>query len=358
VSAFKATLAALAEGRRLSREEARQAIAHVLSGEASEAQLGAFLMALRLRGETEDELVGAAQAMRDAMMRVEAPEGAIDIVGTGGDGAQTFNISTLAAIIVAACGVTVAKHGGKAASSRSGASDVLAELGVKVGLPPAKASACLREIGICFMAAPSHHPALRFAANARSELSLRTIFNLLGPMCNPAGVKQQVLGVYDRRWLEPMARAMRDLGSERVWLLHGSDGLDEATTTGTTLVTALEDRTIRSFEITPEEAGLPRAKPEALKGGDPAQNARALREILAGARGAYRDIAVLNAGIALIVAGQAANLYEGAMRADEALASGKAREKLEALVLASNGGGWKQPAAQARGIDLDGGIRE
>ncbi|MGA9599132.1 MAG: anthranilate phosphoribosyltransferase [Methylocystis sp.] len=358
MSAFKATLAALAEGRRLSREEARQAIAHVLSGEASEAQLGAFLMALRLRGETEDELVGAAQAMRDAMMRVQAPEGAIDIVGTGGDGAQTFNISTLAAIIVAACGVTVAKHGGKAASSRSGASDVLAELGVKVGLPPAKASTCLREIGICFMAAPSHHPALRFAANARSELSLRTIFNLLGPMCNPAGVKQQVLGVYDRRWLEPMARAMRDLGSKRVWLLHGSDGLDEATTTGTTLVTALEDRTIRSFEITPEEAGLPRAKPEALKGGDPAQNARALREILAGARGAYRDIAVLNAGIALIVAGQAADLHEGAMRADEALASGKAREKLEALVLASNGGGWKQPAAQARGIDLDGGIRE
>ena len=284
----------------------------MLAGEASEAQLGAFLMALRLRGETEDELVGAAEAMRAAMTPVEAPEDAIDIVGTGGDGAHTFNISTLAAIIVAACGVTVAKHGGKAASSRSGASDVLAELGVKVGLPPAKASACLREAGICFMAAPTHHPALRFAAGARSELSLRTIFNLLGPMCNPAGVKRQVLGVYDRRWLEPMARAMRELGSERVWLLHGGDGLDEATTTGPTLVTTLDAGAIRSFEIAPEEAGLPRARPEALKGGDPAQNARALRDVLAGARNAYRDIAVLNAGIALIVAGEVADLREGA----------------------------------------------
>jgi len=346
LSAFKATLATLAEGRGLSREEARQAIAHVLAGEASEAQLGAFLMALRLRGETEDELVGAAQAMRAAMTPVEAPEGAIDIVGTGGDGAQTFNISTLAAIIVAACGVTVAKHGGKAASSRSGASDVLAELGVKVGLSPAKASACLKEIGICFMAAPTHHPALRFAANARSELSLRTIFNLLGPMCNPARVKKQVLGVYDRRWLEPMARAMRELGSERVWLLHGGDGLDEATTTGPTLVTALENGAIRSFEITPEQAGLPRAKPEALKGGDPAQNARALRDVLGGARGAYRDVAVLNAGVALIVAGETRNLREGACQADEALASGKAKEKLDALVSASNSEPLTAPRAR------------
>ncbi len=334
---FKATLAALADGHTLSREEARQAIAYVLAGEASDAQLGAFLMALRLRGETEDELVGAAQAMRATMTRVDAPEDAIDIVGTGGDGAQTFNISTLAAIIVAACGVTVAKHGGKAASSRSGASDVLAELGVKVGLAPAKAAACLKETGVCFMAAPAHHPALRFAANARAELRLRTIFNLLGPMCNPAGVKRQVLGVYDRRWLEPMARAMRELGSERVWLLHGSDGLDEATTTGPTLVTALENGAIRSFEITPEEAGVPLAKPEELKGGDPAQNARALREVLAGERGAYRDVAVLNAGVALIVAGVATTLREGVKRADAALASGKAREKLEELVSASNG---------------------
>jgi len=336
LSAFKATLAALAEGRSLSRAEARQAIAHVLAGEASEAQLGAFLMALRLRGETPEELVGAAQAMRAAMTPVEAPADAIDIVGTGGDGAHTFNISTLAAIIVAACGATVAKHGGKAASSRSGASDVLAELGVKVGLSPAAASACLAKTGICFMAAPAHHPALRFAANARSELGLRTIFNLLGPMCNPASVKRQVLGVYDRRWLEPMARAMRELGSERVWLLHGSDGLDEATTTGPTSVTALEEAAIRSFEIAPEDAGLSRARPQALKGGDPAQNAKALREVLAGAPGAYRDIAVLNAAIALIVAGKAPDLRDGAAQATAALASGKAKQTLDALVEASN----------------------
>ena len=348
MSAFKATLAQLAEGHSLSREEARGAIAHVLAGEASEAQLGAFLMALRLRGETEDELVGAAQAMRAAMTPVEAPADAIDIVGTGGDGAHTFNISTLAAIIVAACGVTVAKHGGKAASSRSGASDVLAELGVKVGLPPAGASACLKEAGICFMAAPTHHPALGFAAGARSELSLRTIFNLLGPMCNPAGVKRQVLGVYDRRWLEPMARAMRELGSERVWLLHGGDGLDEATTTAPTLVTTLEAGAIRSFEITPEEAGIPRAQPEALKGGDPAQNARALRDVLAGARNAYRDVAVLNAGVALIVAGRVADLREGVSQAEAAVESGKAKATLEALVTASNANAAGLAPAQAR----------
>ncbi len=240
VSAFKPVLAALAEGERLSRERAREALSLILEGAATPAQLGAFLMALRQRGETPEELIGAAQAMRAAMIRVEAPEDAIDIVGTGGDGANTYNISTLAAIIAAAAGVPVAKHGGKAASSRSGATDVLAELGVKVGIDAASAGACLRDAGICFMAAPTHHPALRHAAPVRSELGLRTIFNLLGPLCNPAGVKRQVLGVYAPEWLEPMALALRELGSERAWLLHGSDGLDEATTTGKTHVVALE----------------------------------------------------------------------------------------------------------------------
>ncbi|MFY9628985.1 MAG: anthranilate phosphoribosyltransferase, partial [Methylocystis sp.] len=202
MSEFKTVLARLAEGQTLSREAAREAFSSILRGEATPAQLGAFLMALRQRGETPEELIGAAQAMRAAMIRVEAPADAMDIVGTGGDGANTYNISTLSAIITAACGVTVAKHGGKAASSRSGASDVLGELGVKVGLDPAAAAACLREAGICFMAAPTHHPALRHAAPVRSELGLRTIFNLLGPMCNPAGVTRQVLGVYAREWLE------------------------------------------------------------------------------------------------------------------------------------------------------------
>lgn len=335
MSAFKPVLAALAEGRTLSREAAGEAFSLILDGAATPAQLGAFLMALRQRGETAEELIGAAQAMRAAMIRVDAPAGAIDIVGTGGDGANTYNISTLAAIIVAACGVPVAKHGGKAASSRSGATDVLAELGVKVGIDAACASACLREAGICFMAAPTHHPALRHAAPVRSELGLRTIFNLLGPMCNPAGVTRQVLGVYAREWLEPMALALRELGSETVWLLHGSDGLDEATTTGATHVAALERGALRCFEIHPQDAGLPLAALQDLTGGDPAHNARALRAVLAGARNAYRDIAVLNAAIALIVAGKAQDLREGAALAAAALDTGAAREKLEILARVS-----------------------
>ncbi|MGA8171030.1 MAG: anthranilate phosphoribosyltransferase [Methylocystis sp.] len=336
MSAFKLFLPGLAEGEHLPRERAREAFSLILQGAATPAQLGAFLMALRQRGETPEELIGAAQAMRAAMIRVEAPEAAIDIVGTGGDGANTYNISTLAAIIAAACGVPVAKHGGKAASSRSGATDVLAELGVKVGLDAASASACLREAGICFMAAPTHHPALRHAAPVRSELGLRTIFNLLGPMCNPAGVKRQILGVYAKEWLEPMALALRELGSETVWLLHGSDGLDEATVTGSTHVVALERGALRSFEIRPEDAGLPLAAPRELIGGDPASNARALREVLGGARNAYRDIAVLNAAIALVVAGEAKDASEGAAMAASALDSGAARGKLDQLARASN----------------------
>ena len=336
MSAFKPILSALAEGERLSRERAREAFSLILEGAATPAQLGAFLMALRQRGETPEELIGAARAMRAAMIRVEAPEDAIDIVGTGGDGANTYNISTLAAIIAAAVGAAVAKHGGKAASSRSGATDVLAELGVKVGIDAASAGACLRDAGICFMAAPTHHPALRHAAPVRSELGLRTIFNLLGPLCNPAGVKRQVLGVYAREWLEPMALALRELGSERAWLLHGSDGLDEATTTGKTHVVALEHGELRSFEIHPGDADLPLATPRELTGGDPAHNARALREVLGGARNAYRDIAVLNAAIALVVAGKAQDLREGAARAAAALDSGAGREKLELLSRVSN----------------------
>ncbi len=336
VNGFKSVLAVLAQGESLTREGARDAISLILRGETTPAQLGAFLMGLRQRGESLEELIGAAQAMRAAMLPVEASADAIDIVGTGGDGANTYNISTLSAIIVAACGVAVAKHGGKAASSRSGASDVLGELGVKVGLDPAAASACLREAGLCFMAAPTHHPALRHAAPIRSELGLRTIFNLLGPMCNPAGVKRQVLGVYDRKWLEPMALALRELGSEQVWLLHGSDGLDEATTTGPTHVVALEQGGLRSFAISPLDAGLPLATAQDLEGGDPAYNARALREVLAGAKNAYRDIALLNAAVGLVVAGKAGDLKSGAALAGEALESGAAREKLERLALISN----------------------
>jgi len=332
VSDFKPYLAVLAAGAPLARDEARAAFALILDGEATPAQLGGFLMGLKMRGEAIDEIIGAATALRAAMAAVEAPPDAIDIVGTGGDGAGTYNISTLAALIAAACGVTVAKHGGKAASSRSGASDVLGELGVRVGVTPQTAARCLRETGLCFMAAPTHHPALRHAAPVRSELGVRTIFNLLGPLCNPARVKRQVLGVYGAEWLEPLARALRELGSERVWLLHGADGLDEATTTGPTSVVALEDGDIRAFEIVPEDAGLPRAHAQDLVGGDPAHNAQALLAVLEGAKSPYRDIAVLNAAVALVVAGKTTDLRGGAALAEAALDSGAARRKLAALV--------------------------
>lgn len=333
---FKSYLAAIAAGEPLSEEEARAAFSLILIGEATSAQLGAFLMGLRLRGETVEEIAGATRAMRAAMIPVAAPLDAIDIVGTGGDGASTWNISTLAAIIAAAAGATVAKHGGKASSSRSGASDVLGELGVRVGMSPAAASACLRETGICFMAGPTHHPALGHAGPVRAELGIRTIFNLLGPLSNPARVERQAIGVYSREWLEPLARALRDLGSKRIWLLHGADGLDEATTTAATHVVTLENGVIRTFEISPEDAGLPRAPAAALVGGDPAHNAQALRAVLDGAKNAYRDIAVLNAAIALIVAERAGDLREGAQLAACALDSGAARDKLDALIQTSN----------------------
>lgn len=336
MSDFKPYIAALISGAPLARDEARAAFALIFEGAATPAQLSAFIMGLRMRGETVEEIVGAAQAMRAAMTPVEAPPGAIDIVGTGGDGAGTYNISTLAAVIAAAAGAIVAKHGGKAASSRSGASDVLGELGVKVGIAPDAARACLREAGICFMAASAHHPAMRHAAPVRAELGVRTIFNMLGPLCNPARVELQTIGVFSRDWLEPLARALSELGAKRVWLLHGSDGLDEATTTGPTHVVALEDGAIRAFDIAPEDAGLPRATAQALVGGDPAHNASALRAVLNGAKNAYRDIAVLNAGVALVVAERAADIREGATMAARALDSGAAREKLDALIHCSN----------------------
>jgi anthranilate phosphoribosyltransferase len=333
---FRSCVAAVARGAPLTTSETRAAFALILEGRATPAQLGAFLMGLRMRGETVDEIIGAAAAMRAAMVPVEAPPDAIDIVGTGGDGAGTYNVSTLAAIIAAACGAPVAKHGGKAASSRSGASDVLGALGVRVGAGPASAAACLRDIGLCFMAGPTHHPALRHAGPVRAELGMRTMFNLLGPLCNPARVDRQAIGVYSREWLEPLARALRTLGARRVWLLHGADGLDEATTTTITHVATLENGAIRTFDIAPEDAGLPRAAAEALTGGDPQHNAAALRAVLAGAKNAYRDIAVLNAAIALIVAERAADLREGARLAQQALDSGAAAAKLDALITASN----------------------
>ncbi|MHB8884304.1 MAG: anthranilate phosphoribosyltransferase [Methylovirgula sp.] len=336
MDAFKPFIAKIATGASLSRTEAEAAFDALLSGEATAAQMGAFLIGLRLRGETIDEITGAVTAMREKMLRVSAPADAIDIVGTGGDGHATYNVSTLAALIVAACGVPVAKHGNRAASSLSGSSDVLAALGVKIGATPQAAETCLKEAGICFMAGPTHHAAIRHIAPVRSELGIRTLFNLLGPLSNPAGVKRQLLGVFSRAWLLPLAEVLRNLGAERVWLVHGSDGLDELTLTGPSFVTALENGGIRSFEITPEDAGLPRASLADLKGGDATHNAAALTAVLAGQKNPYRDIAILNAAAALVVAEKAANLNDGAKLAAAALDSGDAAVVLARLVKISN----------------------
>ena len=332
---FKPLLARLASGAVLTREEARRAFDDLLSGEVTPAQTGAFLMGLRVRGETVDEITGAVSALRARMTRVAAPDDAVDVVGTGGDGAGSYNVSTLASLIVAACGVPVAKHGNRAASSRSGSSDVLAALGVGIGLPPAEVERCIGEAGIGFMTAQSHHPAMRHVGAARVELGTRTIFNLLGPLSNPAGVRRQLLGVFSRAWLAPLAEVLGRLGTERAWIVHGSDGLDEMTTTGPTHVAALVDRTITTFDVRPEDAGLSRAAPEDLRGGDPAHNAQALRDVLGGARTPYRDIALFNAAGALVVAGRAETLKKGAETAARALDDGRAAAVLDRLVAVS-----------------------
>ncbi len=336
---FKPLIAKIASGASLSRAEAERAFDLLLSGEVTPAQMGGFLLGLRVRGETIEEITGAVLSMRAKMLAVAAPPGAIDIVGTGGDGRGTYNVSTLAALIVAACGVPVAKHGNRAATSKSGASDVLTALGVRIGLAPHEVAASIAQCGIGFMLGPAHHAAMRHVAEIRTQLGTRTIFNLLGPLANPAGVKRQLLGVFSAQWLQPLAEVLRNLGSERVWLVHGSDGLDEATTTGTTSVCALEAGAIRSFEIVPEDAGLKRARLEDLKGGDAAHNAAALNAVLNGARNPYRDIAILNAAAALVVAEKAADLNEGARLAAEAIDTGRATGVLAKLIKASQGAG-------------------
>ncbi len=336
MESFKPLIAKVAAAATLTRAEAETAFDSMLSGEVTPSQMGGFLMALRVRGESVEEITGAVAAMRAKMLPVKAPADAIDIVGTGGDNSGSYNVSTLASIITAACGVPVAKHGNRAASSRSGAADTLTALGVKIGLAPEGVERCLREAGIGFMMAPSHHAAMRHVGPTRVELGTRTIFNLLGPLSNPARVKRQLIGVFSTAWLKPMAEVLRNLGSERVWVTHGTDGLDEITTTGPTKVVELTNGSIHAFEVTPEEAGLPRAERTALRGGEPAHNAEALLKVLDGAAGAYRDIALINAGAALVVAGRAASLKEGVALADAAIRSGAARRTLDRLIAVSN----------------------
>lgn len=332
---LKPLIARVANGESLNREDARTAFDILMSGEATPSQIGGFLMALRVRGETVDEIVGAVSSMRARMLPVSAPANAIDIVGTGGDGIGTYNISTLASIIVAGTGLPVAKHGNRALSSKSGTADALSALGVKLDIGPDLIARCIAEAGLGFMFAQMHHSAMRHVGPSRVELGTRTIFNLLGPLSNPAGAKRQLLGVFSPRWLVPLAEVLRDLGSESIWVVHG-DGMDEVTTTGVTHVAALEDGKIRTFDLTPKDFGVDVAAMADLKGGDGIANAAALRDVLSGKRNAYRDVSLCNAAAALVIAGKAETLGQAMAIVSEALDSGAAAAALDRLVLVSN----------------------
>ncbi len=330
---FKNLLARVAAGEALEAADAEAAFDAMMSGEVSQAQMAAFLTGLRVRGETVEEITGAARIMRAKAHTVSAPEGAVDTCGTGGDASGTFNISTAAALVVAGAGVPVAKHGNRAQSSRSGSADLLNELGVGLDADLMLVEDALREAGFGFLMAPRHHSAMKHVAPVRKELGFRTLFNLLGPLANPAGTQRQVIGVFDRRWVEPMAHVLGNLGCERAWVVHGSDGLDELTTTGTSYVAELKpDGTVESFTVTPSDAGLATASLADLAGGEARDNAATAKALLDGATGPIRDIVVLNAAAALVVAGAAENLADGARKAEAALDDGRARAVLERLV--------------------------
>ncbi len=335
---LKAILAKVASATTLDEHDMRDALDAMTAGRASPVQMGAFLMALRVRGETVAEITGAARLLRSKMLRVTAPADAVDIVGTGGDGHNTYNVSTCAAFVAAGAGIPVAKHGNRSVSSLSGASDVLQALGVTLDVTPETIEREIAVAGVGFLWAPVHHPAMKAWAPIRAELGVRTIFNLLGPLCNPASVKRQLLGVFDRKWVEPMAHVLKNLGSERAWIVHGKDGLDELTTTGPTFVAELKDGAVSTFEVSPADADLAMAKLEDLRGGDAKANAKALQAVLKGDPGPYRDVVVLNAGAALVVAGRAADLANGVKQASIAIDSGAAAKALNTLIRVSQGG--------------------
>ena len=332
---FKA-LIALAVDRALTRQEAEQAFEILFDGEATPAQMGGFLMTLRVRGETVDEYAAAASVMRSKCHAVRAPKGAMDIVGTGGDGKGTLNISTATAFVVAGAGVVVAKHGNRNLSSKSGAADALTEMGLNVMVESKVVEACLLEAGIGFMMAPMHHPAIRHVMPARQELGTRTIFNILGPLTNPAGVTRQLTGVFSPALIRPMAETLLVLGSEKAWLVHGGDGTDELSIAAPSQVAALENGSVREFEVHPENAGLPVHPFSAIIGGTPSENGAAFRRLLEGETGAYRDAVLFNAAAALIVADRAASLAEGVEIARESIDRGAALAKVEALVSLTN----------------------
>jgi anthranilate phosphoribosyltransferase len=324
-------LIAAACTRPLTRDEAEQAFGVLFAGEATPAQMGGFLMALRTRGETVDEYTAAATVMRARGVPAKAPAGAIDIVGTGGDGKSTLNISTATALVVAAAGVPVAKHGNRNLSSKSGSADALTELGVNVMVGPDVVEACLAEAGIGFMMAPMHHPAMRHVGPVRAELGTRTIFNILGPLTNPAGVKRQLTGTFSKDLCRPMAETLQKLGSEKVWIMHGGDGTDELSIAAPSHVAELAEGAIREFEVHPEDAGLPVHPFEAIIGGSPQDNAAAMLRLLQGETGAYRDAVLLNSAAALLVAERVAGLKEGVALASAAIDSGKGLRVVEVL---------------------------
>jgi len=334
---IKGALGKIAARQDLTGAEMREVMGVIMSGEATPSQIGAFLMGLRVKGETVGEIAAAVSILREKMLPVEAPDDVVDIVGTGGDGAETLNISTATAIVVASAGVPVAKHGNRALSSKSGASDVLQALGVKIDLTPAEISRCIREAGIGFMFAPAHHQAMKHVGPTRAEIGTRTMFNLLGPQANPAGARRYMLGVYAKQWVEPVAAALLANRAISAWVVHGDSGLDELSTTGPSFVASIRGGNLTSFEVKPEDAGVQRATLADLKGADPAYNAGRLRTMLEGARDPYRDVVLLNAAAAFIVAGRSDTLKLGADLAAHEIDSGRARAKLEKLISVSNG---------------------
>lgn len=343
-------IATLAEGRTLTEADAASAFDIIMSGEATPSQIGALLMALRLRGETVEEITGAARIMRQKAVMIDAPAGAVDCCGTGGDKSGSYNISTAVSFVLAGAGVPVAKHGNRAQSSKTGAADVLAALGVNIDADMSLVQRALFEANICFLFAQRHHGAMRHVGPTRVELGTRTIFNILGPLSNPAGAKRQLMGVFAEAWLEPVALVLGKLGTDKAWVVHGSDGMDEITTTGPTRVAALEHGDVHTFEITPEAVGLPRAEAADLRGADAEHNAEALRSVLAGQASAYRDIVLLNAGAALVVADKADDLSGGVELADQTIANGRAMAALDQLVAITN-----EPLPEPEEETVDGG---
>ncbi len=333
---LKPYLAKVTDGDVLSFDEARAAFDVIMSGRATQAQIAGFLVALRMRGEDVDEISAAVDVIRSKALAIQAPEGAMDIVGTGGDGSGTLNISTATAIVAAGCGIPIAKHGNRALSSKSGAADVLTALGVNLDADVTLIEQAIREAGIGFMMAPRHHESFKYVGPVRVEMGIRTVFNILGPLCNPAGVKRYLIGVFAQEWVKPMAQVLAKLGCERAWVVHGADGLDELSTTGSHYICEVKDGEVREFNLSPEDVGLPQASLEDLKGGDGTYNAQRLKALLDGEQDAYRDIVLLGAGASLVIAGRVEDIQKGISAAAEAIDSGRARKALEGLVAISN----------------------